>query len=162
MSYGSTACMVGSHQEQSPTRHEHRNITDYVPEKKKEEAIHDTHILSSSLRSVVSPLTGDRATAERMTTLALGDGRGPWQADAKYRNHTTRSPVRSNPRPWYRYPPFRLIFHFGSYLNLSVPVPVWGPPLYAFPRTDFIRCCFRHCLLGVAPWKPARPNTASR
>lgn len=28
------------------------------------------------MRSVVSPLTGDRATVERMTTLALGDEQG--------------------------------------------------------------------------------------
>lgn len=67
--------MVESRQGQSPTLLEHRNIT--TTYRKREREKYTIHILSSSLRSVVSPLTGDRATVERMTTLALGDGQGP-------------------------------------------------------------------------------------
>ncbi|KAL6789297.1 hypothetical protein J3E68DRAFT_439456 [Trichoderma sp. SZMC 28012] len=99
---------------------------------------------------------GDRATVARMTNLALDDCQGP------------PSPVGLNPRPWYHYPPFRLFFHFGSYLNLSYPSQFAGAyrlfethlSLHGFPSDAASDALNTACL--EAPWKSARSNATSR
>lgn len=93
--------------------------------------------------------------------------RDPRKIDTKYRNHT-RSPVGLNPRPWYHYPPFRLFFHFGSYLNLSYPSQFAGAyrlfethlSLRGFPSDAPSDALNTACL--EAPWKSARSNATSK
>lgn len=76
-SYGGTVSLAARRQEEALRLYPETSPTAWVGmcREKEEQEMHDTYdvfrILRSSLRSIVSPLTGDRATVERMTTLTL-------------------------------------------------------------------------------------------